>query len=239
MSQQTATPHQPRVLVIDDDRDLAGLVQSHLRDSLCCVDVESDGVSGLGRALTDHYDAIVMDIALPGLDGLSICQTLRQRGVKTPILMLTARTTELDKVLGLEVGADDYMTKPFSLRELQARVKALVRRVDAYSSAPRPSRRLQFDNLQIDADCRRVTCAGQAVDLTAKEFDLLLWFANHPGHVFSRDRLLSAVWGYQYEGYGQTVNSHINRLRAKIERDPAAPEFILTVWSIGYRFRDA
>ena len=239
MSQQTVTPPQPRVLVIDDDRDIAGLVQTHLRDSLCCVDVESDGVSGLGRALTDHYDAIVMDIALPGLDGLAICQTLRQRGVMTPILMLTARTTELDKVLGLEVGADDYMTKPFSPRELQARVKALVRRVEAYTSAPRTSRRLQFDGLQIDPDCRRVTCTGEAVDLTAKEFDLLLWFAKHPGHVFSRDRLLSAVWGYHYEGYGQTVNSHINRLRAKIERDPGVPEFILTVWSIGYRFRDA
>ncbi len=234
-----ATP-LARVLVVEDDADIAALLDEHLRDALCSVEVARDGVAGLGRALTSEYDAIVLDVSLPGIDGLSVCQLLRARGVFTPILMLTARTTELDKVLGLEAGADDYMTKPFGLLELQARVKALLRRVRGYSSPPAPlSRHLVFDDLQIDVDRRQVSRDGRLIELTAKEFDLLVWFAQHPGHVFSRDSLLTSVWGYHYEGYGHTVNSHINRLRGKIERDPARPEFILTVWSVGYRFRDA
>ena len=236
----TSTPSTPpRVLVIEDDAHIAGLLDVHLRDLRCAVDVAADGVAGLGRALTSSYDAIVLDLTLPGLDGLALCQVLRQRGVFTPILMLTARTSEVDLVLGLESGADDYMTKPFSLRELQARVQALLRRVTNYAAPGALSSRLTFDDLQIDVERRKVMRAGDAIELTAKEFDLLLWFARHPGRVFTRDSLLTSVWGYRFEGYGHTVNSHINRLRGKIERNPATPEFILTVWSVGYRFRDA
>ena len=230
---------QPRVLVAEDDSDIAAVLQLHLRDSNCIVDVASDGVSALGRALTFHYDAIVMDVALPGIDGLTMCQTLRQRGVMTPVLMLTARAEEVDKLLGLEVGADDYMTKPFSLREVNARIKALIRRAGKYAATTARARALDFDDLHIDLDRRQVSRSGTVLELTAKEFDLLLFFAQHPGHVFTRDSLLSGVWGYHYEGYGHTVNSHINRLRGKIERDPGNPQFILTVWSVGYRFRDA
>lgn len=240
MSQPNAiAPPLARVLVVEDDADLAWLLDEQLRDALCSVEVARDGVAGLGRALTSEYDAIVLDVSLPGIDGLSVCQLLRQRGVFTPILMLTARSTEVDKVLGFEAGADDYMTKPFGLLELQARVKALLRRVRGYSASATLTRNLVFDNLQIDVNRRQVTRDGQSIELTAKEFDLLVWFAQHPGRVFSRDSLLTSVWGYHYEGYGHTVNSHINRLRGKIERDPARPEFILTVWSVGYRFRDA
>ena len=235
----STTNPKPRVLVVEDDPEVAGVLQLHLRDSLGTVDVASNGVTGLGRALTFHYDAIVMDLSLPDLDGLAICQTLRQRGVMTPILMLTARAEEVDHLLGLEVGADDYMTKPFSLRELNARLKAMVRRAGTYATATAPVRALDFDDLHIDLDRRQVSRAGSAIELTAKEFALLLFFAQHPGHVFTRDRLLTGVWGYHYEGYAHTVNSHINRLRAKLESTPGKPEFILTVWGVGYRFRDA
>lgn len=186
------------------------------------------------------YDAIVLDIMLPRLDGLALCQAIRQQKIHTPILMLTARSTEVDRVIGLELGADDYLTKPFSIRELQARVKALFRRVDSYSARSGVSQRavLKVDDLVIDIDQRRVSLAGVPVTLTAKEFDLLLCFAQHPGRVYTREKLLDAVWGYSHNGYGHTVNSHINRLRSKIERDPSNPRLVLTVWSVGYKFRD-
>jgi len=190
--------------------------------------------------LARPYDAIVLDIMLPRLDGLALCQAIRQQKIHTPILMLTARSTEVDRVIGLELGADNYLTKPFSIRELQARVKALFRRVDSYSARGRVSQRavLTVDDLVIDVDRRRVSLAGVPVTLTAKEFDLLLCFAQHPGRVYTREKLLDAVWGYSHNGYGHTVNSHINRLRSKIERDPSNPRFVLTVWSVEYKFRD-
>jgi DNA-binding response OmpR family regulator len=177
---------------------------------------------------------------LPTLDGLAVCSTLRQQHVFTPVLMLTARSTEDDRVAGLELGADDYLTKPFSVRELLARVKALSRRADAYSTGDREVRALvlRIDDLSIDVDRRKVTVAGSPVALTALEFDLLLCFAGHPGRVYTRAQLLEAVWGYSHDGYGHTVNSHINRLRTKIERDPSMPQFVLTVWGVGYKFRE-
>ena len=154
--------------------------------------------------------------------------------------MLTAKSTELDRVLGLEVGADDYLTKPFSVRELLARVKALFRRMEALGSQVSPGAQttIQAGDLAIDVEKRTVTCRGWSVDLTAKEFDLLLQFARHPGRVYTRAQLLDLVWGYAHEGYEHTVNSHINRLRAKIESDPARPQYILTVWGIGYKFSE-
>ncbi|MFN2446725.1 MAG: response regulator transcription factor [Vicinamibacterales bacterium] len=229
-----------RVLVVEDDPDIAHLVELHLRDLPCEVDVAHDGAAALDAVLAQAYDAIVLDIMLPYLDGLAVCQAIRQHRIYTPILMLTARSTELDRVVGLELGADDYLTKPFSVLELLARVRAFFRRANTYSPRDEPLRGavLSLDDLEIDVDRRAVSLAGSPVSLTAKEFDLLLCFAAHPGRVYTRAQLLDIVWGYSHEGYGHTVNSHINRLRAKIERAPGAPRFVLTVWGVGYKFRD-
>ena len=227
-----------RVLVVEDDRDIAALVRLHLLDLGCEVQLADDGAAGLALAQAQAFDLVILDVMLPGLDGLEVCKALRARGSATPILMLTAKSTELDRVLGLELGADDYLTKPFSVGELMARVKAIFRRVDAMAASaakPLPAS-LSAGELAIDLDRRVVTLAGRTVELTAKEFDLLAHFAAHPGRVFSRAQLLDKVWGYSNIGYEHTVNSHINRLRAKIEQDPAKPRYILTVWSVGYKF---
>ena len=226
------------LLVVEDDPDIARLLHLHLTDLPGDVALCSDGAEALDLVTSARYDAIVLDLSLPRVDGLALCQAVRQSRVFTPILMLTARTSEMDRIVGLEVGADDYLTKPFSISELQARVKALVRRASTYAAGSvgdQPAV-LTFGDLTIAADLRLVTLKATPIDLTAKEFDLLLWFARHPGRVYTREQLLDAVWGYSHNGYGHTVNSHINRLRAKIERDPASPEFVQTVWSIGYKF---
>lgn len=229
-----------RILVIEDDKDIANLVELHLKDTGYEVTLARDGNVGLDWALSKPYDLIILDLMLPGMDGLEICRRVRAASVYTPMLILTSRSSELDRVLGLEIGADDYLTKPFSIRELIARVKALFRRVEALKSeASQKSQRLiQTGDLIMDVEKRSVTLLGNPVPLTAKEFDLLLHFANRPGSVFTRTELLKQVWGYGYEGYEHTVNSHINRLRAKIEQDPAKPRYILTVWGIGYKFSD-
>jgi DNA-binding response OmpR family regulator len=191
-------------------------------------------------ALRNRYDLVILDLMLPGMDGLEICRRLRARSNYVPILMLTAKSTELDRVVGLEIGADDYLTKPFSIRELQARVKALFRRLDAMSQRADPGDNgvVRLERLEIDSGKRSVTLDGRTVALTAKEFDLLLQFARHPGRVYTRTQLLDLVWGYSYDGYEHTVNSHINRLRAKMEDNPAKPRYILTVWGVGYKFAD-
>lgn len=228
------------ILVVEDDRDIGSLVELHLHDLGYAVQVIHGGLEGLREALSKRYDLIILDVMLPGMDGLELCRRLRAKATYTPILMLTAKSSELDRVLGLEVGADDYLTKPFSIRELLARVKALFRRAEAFAarSGMEVQKSIRARDLFIDVEKRKVTHAGKSADLTAKEFDLLLQFAEHPGHVYTRSQLLDLVWGYGHEGYDHTVNSHINRLRAKIERDPARPEFILTVWGIGYKFCD-
>ena len=229
-----------KILVIEDDRDIARLVELHLLDLGCEVYLAHDGTVGLQQALSKPYDLIVLDLMLPGMDGLELCRRLRARPPYTPILMLTAKSSELDRVLGLEVGADDYLTKPFSIRELVARVKALFRRVESLGAGPSSETRqtIRAGDLVIDVEKRKVTLRGQAADLTAKEFDLLLQFAQHPGRVYTRSQLLDLVWGYAHDGYEHTVNSHMNRLRAKIEKDPARPRYILTVWGVGYKFAD-
>ena len=231
--------HKPRrVLVIEDDRDIAALVRLHLLDLGCEVQLADDGAAGLALAQAQAFDLVILDVMLPGLDGLEICKRLRAGAHYLPILMTTSKASELDRVLGLELGADDYLTKPFSVGELMARVKAIFRRVDAMAASaakPLPAS-LSAGELAIDLDRRVVTLAGRTVELTAKEFDLLAHFAAHPGRVFSRAQLLDKVWGYSNIGYEHTVNSHINRLRAKIEQDPAKPRYILTVWSVGYKF---
>jgi DNA-binding response OmpR family regulator len=227
-----------RILVIEDNHDIAHLVELHLRDSYFEVELAADGRTGLELARNGAYDLIVLDIMLPELDGLEVCRQLRGTANQTPILMLTAKSAELDRVVGLELGADDYLTKPFSIRELLARVKAILRRAEttANAQADRVTDRIEINGLCIEPSRREVSIEGKPVELTAREFDLLHYFASHPGRVFSREQLLNQVWGYGHDGYQHTVNSHINRLRKKIERDPADARYILTVWGVGYKF---
>ncbi|HYC44331.1 MAG TPA: response regulator transcription factor [Burkholderiales bacterium] len=229
------------VLVIEDQQDIAHLVRLHLQDLPCNVELAFDGRSGLAAAEARSYDLVLLDLMLPAIDGLEICRRLRARPRYTPIMMVTAKAAELDRVLGLELGADDYLTKPFSIRELVARVKAVFRRMEhlASTAAPPPNETLAFGELQADVASREVTVHGERVSLTTKEFDLLLHFLRNPGRVYTRLQLLDAVWGYGYDGYEHNVNCHMNRLRAKIERDPAHPSFILTVRGVGYRLGDA
>lgn len=227
------------VLIIEDQQDISDLVKLHLRDLHCQVKQAFDGVVGLAEADAKAYDLVILDLMLPGMDGLEVCRRLRARPRYVPILMLTAKSSELDRVLGLEMGADDYLTKPFSIMELIARVKAIFRRVDALGAPGTAQEIVRAGELAIDGAKRKVTLRGEALDLTAKEFDLLLHFARNPGRVYSRNQLLDLVWGYSHSGYEHTINSHINRLRAKIERNPAQPEYILTVWGVGYTFTDA
>lgn len=230
-----------RALIVEDNREIAALVRLHLRDVQCEADIASDGRRGLALASSHRYDLVVLDLMLPEMDGLAVCRAIRTLPGYVPILMLTAKSTELDRVLGLEMGADDYLVKPFSVRELQARVKALFRRVEALSSpadVTGADETIERGALRIETGKRRVSIDANEVTLTAREFDLLLHFARHPGQVFNRARLLDQVWGYNHEGYEHTVNSHINRLRAKIEQDPSNPEYILTVWGVGYKFSD-
>ena len=228
-----------RILVVEDNPDLADLVTLNLRDEGYAVEHIGDGSLALAKLQAEPYDLVILDLMLPGMDGLMLCNQLRNRPDYLPILMLTAKSTELDRVLGLEVGADDYVTKPFSIRELMARVKALFRRVDAMRKvSAEKNEQLDINGLIIDPDKRRVCLDGKEINLTSREFDLLLYFARNPGRVYSRSQLLDAVWGYGHEGYEHTVNSHINRLRAKIEDQPADPHFILTVWGVGYKFAE-
>ena len=229
-----------KILVVEDNEDLARLLDLHLRDLSYEVDLAFDGAAGWTQITKTSYDLIILDLMLPGMDGLEICRRIRAQPDYTAILMLTSKSAELDRVLGLEMGADDYVTKPFSIRELMARVKAIFRRIDKLQADNLPDRPevIRSGDLMIDPERRKVILNDRTVDLTAKEFDLLLQFARHPGRVFSRAQLLDTVWGYGHDGYEHTVNSHINRLRAKIEKNPAQPEYILTVWGIGYKFAE-
>lgn len=225
------------VLVIEDQQDMAHLVRLHLQDLPCKVELAFDGRSGLAAAESRPFDLVVLDVMLPGLDGLEICRKLRSRPLYTPIMMVTAKGAELDRVLGLELGADDYLTKPFSIRELVARVKALFRRIERLESmaGAQAEENVQFGALEADVASREVRLSGAPVNLTTKEFDLLLHFLRNPGRVYTRLQLLDAVWGDGYDGYEHNVNCHINRLRAKIEKDHAQPQFIVTVRGVGYR----
>lgn len=229
-----------KILVVEDNKDLARLLEINLRDLSYEVDLAFDGDAGLAQTISNDYDLIILDIMLPGLDGLEICRRIRTKPDYTPILMLTSKSTELDRVLGLEIGADDYVTKPFSIRELLARVKAIFRRIDESKSAQLVGRQpiIRAGELVIDPEKRKVNLKDKTIDLTAKEFDLLLHFVRHPGRVYTRSQLLDEVWGYGHDGYEHTVNSHINRLRAKIEKNSAQPDYILTVWGVGYKFAE-
>lgn len=230
-----------RILVIEDNEDLSNLLELHLTDQSWEVELQLHGDSGFQKAVSQAYDLIVLDIMLPGMDGIEILKQLRAQNIQTPVLMLTSKDSEIDRILGLELGADDYVTKPFSIRELIARIKAIFRRIDTLKKNEKNDDHLPvvtIKNLTIQPDKRKVMIGGTTADLTAKEYDLLYYFARHPGRVFNRSQLLDNVWGYGHDGYEHTVNSNINRLRAKIETNPAKPEYILTVWGVGYKFRD-
>lgn len=228
------------LLVVEDDENISSAISEYFSRAGYNVKTAEDGLMGVKTALDDPPDAVVLDLMLPKMDGLAVCRELREKVNYLPILMLTAKDDVVDKVLGLEMGADDYITKPFSLRELEARVKSVLRR----SRTPQGSDNAKDEapiirgRLRIDPARREVTIGDRQVDLTPKEFDLLRLFAANPGRVFPRKYLLEKIWDYSYEGYDRTIDSHINRLRAKIEENPENPQMVLTVWGIGYKFSD-
>lgn len=229
-----------KVLVVEDDRDIVSLLGIHLKDLDCQLTTAYDGELGLSKALHEDFDLIILDIMLPKMDGTEICRQIRANKIHTPVLMLTARSEEIDKVLGLELGADDYLTKPFSVREFIARVRAIFRRTKFFKeSLSTPATRvIEFGDLCLDLEKRKVTINEKRVDLSPKEFELLSLLASTPGKSYDRSRILNLVWGYDFDGYEHTVNSHINRLRAKIEPNISEPTYILTTWGVGYRFNE-
>ena len=226
-----------RILIVEDDGDIADLLALHLRDEGYEITHAADGDRGAALLEKGSWDALILDLMLPGVDGLEICRRARSMTRYTPIVIISARSSEVHRVLGLELGADDYLAKPFSMLELVARVKALFRRQEAMSrNLKMDAGTLSFSGLVIDPISREVMLDRHPVELTPREFDLLYFFAKSPGKVFSRLNLLNQVWGYEHEGYEHTVNTHINRLRIKIEANPAEPQRILTVWGKGYKF---
>lgn len=224
------------ILVVEDDPDIAALLRMHLSELDATVTVANRGDEGLNQFKKNSFDLVVLDLMLPGMDGLSICREIRTMQDYVPILMLTAKSSELDRVLGLEMGADDYLVKPFSIPELQARIKALFRRVAALQQRAPLADIIEGQGVCLNVSQHSATIDGRAVELTAKEFELLAYFMRHPGQVFSRSDLLSDVWGYDHDGYEHTVNTHINRLRLKIEPKVSEPVYIQTVWGVGYKF---
>jgi two-component system, OmpR family, alkaline phosphatase synthesis response regulator PhoP len=232
---------QNRVLIVEDDREIAQVIAVNVEDlGLKTIHV-TNGKEGLNKALSGKYSLIILDIMLPGLDGISVCRNIRDKDIQTPILMVTARAEEIDRVLGLELGADDYMTKPFSVRELTARVKALLRRsqiTQNNSGREKEDSEISIGNLTMDFNKRKVLLNREEIQVTVKEFDLLALFIKNQGRAYSRGELLNLIWGYEFQGYEHTVNTHINRLRNKIEKDAADPEYLKTVWGVGYRFAE-
>src|SRR5689334_9610781 len=228
------------LLVVEDDENISTAISEYFSRAGYNVRTVEDGLNGVKAALDDPPDAVVLDLMLPKMDGLAVCKELREKVGYLPILMLTAKDDVVDKVLGLEMGADDYITKPFSLREVEARIKSVLRRARATAAAGDglDETPIVRGNLRVDPVRREVTIADRHVDLTPKEFDLLRLFASNPGRVFPRKCLLEKIWDYSYEGYDRTIDSHINRLRAKIEDNPENPQLVLTVWGIGYKFTD-
>src|SRR5471032_95579 len=237
---QTSMEPAKRILIVEDDMPIADLLRMHLQDEGYEVTHCADGSQGLAQVRAGGWDALILDIMLPGVDGLEICRHARAMATYTPIIITSARSSEVHRILGLELGAEDYLAKPFSMMELVARVKALLRRVDALARNLRmDAGSLATGGLSVDPISREALLDGRRLDLTPREFDLLYFFARQPGKVFSRMDLLNAVWGYSHEGYEHTVNTHINRLRAKVEADPANPVLILTVWGRGYKFAES
>ncbi len=225
-----------QILIIDDEPNILNVVTAYLQAEGYTVHTASDGPTGLKAAQTLRPDLIVLDVMLPGLDGIELLTRLRRES-DVYVIMLTAKSEETDKIVGLSVGADDYLTKPFSPRELVARVKAALRRYGTPADTP-DKQILTFNQLRIDVDARRVWKNNKPVDLTTIEFDLLHALAEHPGRVLSREQLLERVWGYDFYGEDRVVDVHLGHIRKKIESDPANPQLIVTVRGVGYRFED-
>jgi len=238
MGHDEAQMMKKNILIVEDNADLASLIALHLQDINCTSDIAEDGGKATLLFEENNYDLIILDIMLPVVDGMEVCKRIRKQGPYIPIIMLTSKSSELDRVVGLEVGADDYITKPFSFPELLARIKAQFRSIEALSQSQQPHQGdiIRAAGMVIDLNKRQVLIQNKTIELTAKEFDLLVYFAKHPGQVFTRTQLLDQVWGYQFEGYEHTVNTHINRLRLKVEENSAQPFYVLTVWGVGYRF---
>ncbi|MBO6572405.1 response regulator transcription factor [bacterium] len=227
------------ILIVEDDSDLSELIKIQLTDNDYEIEQAFNGRIALNKALGNRYSLIILDVMLPEVDGFEICKSVRKEDRQIPILMLTAKAEEADKIMGLDYGADDYLTKPFSIKELIARVKALLRRASASETEDSSKLdQMDFGDLVIYPKKRSVQLQDELIELTTKEFELLLLFANNPGRAYSRQELLDVVWGYQYSGYSHTVNSHINRLRSKIEKNPSEPKYITTVWGMGYKFAE-
>jgi DNA-binding response OmpR family regulator len=230
-----------RVLIIEDDREISDLISIHLKDMDLDVSQSYDGKDGLLKAVNEKFDLIILDIRLPYLDGLELCKKLRMEKIQSLVLILTSKSEEIDKVVGLEIGADDYLTKPFSIRELLARVKALLRRREMFMTnreTDLEDKELHIGDLMINEGMRKVRVRGENIELSPKEFDLLILLASNPGKTYTRMQLLNKIWGYEFEGFEHTVNSHINRLRSKVEQNMHEPEYILTTWGVGYKFRE-
>ena len=229
-----------RLLIVEDDGDLRETVARRFRDDGYSVATAATGPAALEAVRAEVPDLVLLDVMLPGLDGVEVCRRLRAEHPLLYILMLTARAGEVDRVVGLEVGADDYVTKPFSLQEVVARVRSALRRVrtvrERLAAAPDDEEPIEAGRLHIDPARRQVALGGEPVHLTVREFDLLVFLARHPDRPFTRGQLLEKIWDIRYEGYDRTIDSHVQRLRAKIEADPGSPEFVRTVWGVGYKF---
>jgi len=227
------------LLLVEDDDAIAAALRLHLEEAGYRLHREADGKLAMAAIDRERWDLVLLDLMLPGADGWDVCRHLRARHADVPVIMLSARSAEAHRVLGLELGADDYLAKPFSMLELVARVRALLRRVEQLRSAPPAAApALRFGPFQLDTAQRALRRGAQTVPLTLREFDLLHFLARHPGKAFSRSELLQRVWGAGFDGYEHTVNSHINRVRTKIEDDPREPRRIVTVWGVGYRFEN-
>ncbi len=229
------------VLIVEDDLDIANLIRVNLLELGVEIEHQDNGDKALQQALNNQYSLLILDVMLPGMNGLDICRQVRDKKPEQAIIMLTAKSSETDRVLGLELGADDYMTKPFSVRELQARVRSQLRKVHVMQQSKQNNvnaddKTLVVGHLSINQKNHQVIFKDQSLELTATEFELLQHLASHPNQVFSRSQLLESVWGYHHSGYEHTVNSHINRLRAKIEQDATSPQIVQTVWGVGYKF---
>jgi len=225
------------ILLVEDDPEIAKLLQLHYKEPHYRLTHTDSGKEGLEKALTGKFDLIILDLTLPDMDGMEVCKGIRDHNVPTAILMLTSKSEEIDKVIALELGADDYVTKPFGLRELMARSKALIRRAELVPQPTvEPAKEIMIKDLAIDLNLRKASLKGTRLDLTHKEFDLLVILASNAGKSFTRQELLEEVWGYTFSGYEHTVTAHVNRLRIKIEPDLNQPEYLLTSWGIGYRF---
>lgn len=224
-----------RVLVIEDEPDIAELISLHMQELPASADIVPEGKAGLQAAFSAQYDLVVLDLKLPHLSGLEICRRLRVQGSRVPILVVTARASDAERILGLELGADDYLGKPFNTAELVARARALLRRSEMRQTADTGPREVRFGDTHIDPETRQVRVGGREIALTPKEFDLFYALAREPGRVLSRAELLRTVWGLPFEGYEHSLTCQINRLRVKIEDNPQHPRRLLTVWGVGYK----